>query len=216
MFWTYSLFLKDQVHTPRLLLRTSWDLCDAANVAWYLTHKSSCVTIVLLTKRSSFYFLSNPPNKSTTRICTLVFIQNCTLMMTHNEKWGHWLFNDRANTNCVTSSSPTTGLRTIHLLRSILFRALPWHAIPVDTTLCLHPHFNVKNSHKSSFGMSSTTLLCLRSTFNHRSGNSHWISSGLSEFALTQFNLPVVISMMKHRDFTKVFKTAFCHQASAP
>lgn len=68
--------------------------------------------------------------------------------------------------NCVTASSPTTGLRTIHLLRSILFRALPWHAIPVDTTLCLHPHFNLKNSHKLSFGMSTTTLLRLRGMFN--------------------------------------------------
>lgn len=43
--------------------------------------------------------------------------------------------------NCVTSSSPSKGLRTIHLLRSILFRALPWHAIPADSTLCLHHSF---------------------------------------------------------------------------
>lgn len=75
MFWTRSLFLKDQVHTPRLLSRTSWDLCDAANVAWYLTHKSSCVTIVLLTRRSSFYSLSNRPNNNSTRIYALVFIK---------------------------------------------------------------------------------------------------------------------------------------------
>lgn len=60
--------------------------------------------------------------------------------------------------NCVTSSSPTTGLRTIHLLRSILFLALPSHAIPANPMLCLHFYFNIKWDECQS--LSITTLSC--------------------------------------------------------
>ena len=78
---------------------------------------------------SMFILLYTPPTK---KVC--VFSNNAI-------KRGHEVLDGRAKTNCVISSSPTPGLRTIHLLRSILFRALPSHAIPADSTLCLHLRF---------------------------------------------------------------------------
>lgn len=51
-------------------------------------------------------------------------------------------------------------------------------------------------------GRASRTASCRREhLFHHRSGNSHWISCGLSDFALTQFHLPVVTSIVKHHNF---------------
>lgn len=96
------------------------------------------------------------------------------------EPRGHEVLNNRANMNCVISSSPTTGLRTTHLLRSILFRAPTSHAIPADSTLCLHPHFNIKFGHNSSFRLSTATLSRRRNMFHRRDGNPRWISCGSS------------------------------------
>lgn len=129
------------------------------------------------------------------------FEQNCHVIRSDNNRNTREdeVLNDRANMNCVTSSSPTTGLRTIHLLRSILFRALPSHAIPAESTLCLHPRFNIRIGHKSSFRPNTAAASCLRSMINHRNGNSPWIFMWFfRSFSLTQFNLPVVMSMMKH------------------
>lgn len=53
----------------------------------------------------------------------------------------------RANTNCVTCSSSTTGLRTTHLLRSILFQALASHATPFSSIE--RPLSSLFCSHKS-------------------------------------------------------------------
>lgn len=206
-------------YKARLLLRTSWDLCDAANVVWHLEHKSSCVTAVFLTSGSSFHSLWNPTNNSTNprgrSVAMFVkytyFSNSKKNLSVHSgnvmKKGDHEVLNDRANMNCVTSSSPTTGLRTIHLLRSILFRALPWHAIPAESSP-LKTHFvyililTFKSATSQVSRANTTPLSRRRSVSEHRSGNSHWISCGLSDFALTQFNLPVVISMMKH-DFLK-------------
>lgn len=82
--------------------------------------------------------------------------------------------------NCVTWSFPTPGLRTIHLLRSILFRALPSHASPATTlhALFTSPLFTFKPPKCQVSHQAQTTLSCLSRAFHHRSGNSHWISSG--------------------------------------
>lgn len=100
-------------------------------------------------------------------------------------KRGHEVLNGRAKMNCVISSSPTPGLRTIHLLRSILFRALPSHAIPADSTLCLHLRFVLFLTWKFPAQVRIQTGEQLRPSrrrcvFHHRSGNSHWISCGFS------------------------------------
>lgn len=110
--------------------------------------------------------------------------------------------------NCVISSSPTTGLRTVHLLRSILFRALPSHAMPADSTLCLHLHFNVKFWPQWSF-KPSTTNAVMPSQHVPPSQRKFpldfkWLDG--PSLALTQFNLPVVMSVMKHSRFRKSVK----------
>lgn len=98
--------------------------------------------------------------------------------------------------NCVTSSSPTTGLRTIHLLRSILFLALPSHAIPANPMLCLHFYFNIKlgKSQVRAKLRCHAVAACFTNAAEIPCG-FHVAGRSLS---LTQFNLPVVMSMMKH------------------
>lgn len=53
--------------------------------------------------------------------------------------------NNSANINGVISLSSPAGLRTIHLLRSILFRALPSHAIRADLKRYVRRNLNTKS-----------------------------------------------------------------------
>lgn len=98
--------------------------------------------------------------------------------------------------NCVTSSSPTTGLRTIHLLRSILFLALPSHAIPANPMLCLHLYFNIKLGKPQV----RAKLRChaVAACFTNAAEIPCGFHVAGRSLSLTQFNLPVVMSMMKH------------------
>lgn len=129
--------------------------------------------------------------------------------------WGHREVNYRANMYCVSSSSPTTGLRTIHLLRSILFRALPWHAIAPNSTFCLHLRLILKIGLKLSFRRSTHTLSYRRSVYNHRSGNSCWILYGLSDFALTQFKFTCCHIDDETLGFFKKVFTTYSYQQAA-
>lgn len=92
-------------------------------------------------------------------LCILHMFMKSWIFLRAWSKKKHEVLNGRANMNCVISSSPTTGLRTVHLLRSILFRALPSHAMPADSTLCLHLHFNIKFWHELSFKPSTTNAV---------------------------------------------------------
>lgn len=112
----------------------------------------------------------------------------------------HEGFNGRANSNCVISSSPTPGLRTVHLLRSILFRALPSHAISADSRRCLHPRSSTKSRVPSE---------------PHRGGNPLWISPRRS--AVTQFEFtcchvadetPVIFINFFFKQVLKMFSSA--------
>lgn len=112
------------------------------------------------------------------------------------------MLNDRANMNCVTSSPSTTGLRTIHLLlrtihllRSILFRALPSHAIPTDFTLCLHLCFIIKISPEARF-RSRNNIAVTPSQHVPPSQRKLPLDCMCRSLSLTQLNLPVVMSMM--------------------
>lgn len=134
------------------------------------------------------------------------------------KSWSHEVLNGRANINCVISSSPTTGLRTIHLLRSILFRALPSHAIPADhPERCLHHHLNVTFGRNLSSGRAQLRRHAVAACFPIAAEIPCGFHEACRSCSLTQFNLPVVMSMMKHSWFKKKsVKTLFHQRPPAP
>lgn len=156
-------------------------------------------------------FLSNYANNRTTprrrsdTICESIFllhIKKCLppppFATLKKRQWSHEVLNGRANINCVISSSPTTGLRTIHLLRSILFRALPSHAIPADSKRCLHRRLNVKFGHNFASRRAQQRCHAVAACFPIAAEIPSGFREACRRCSLTQFNLPVVMSMMKH------------------
>lgn len=106
--------------------------------------------------------------------------------------------NNSANINGVISLSSTTGLRTIHLLRSILFRALPSHAIRADLKACVRRNLNTKSETSCDPGEHNASVAaCSRTAAEIPSG----FHGACRSCSLTQLNLPVVASVAKYSWF---------------
>lgn len=110
---------------------------------------------------------------------------------------GHEVLHGRANINCVTWIT-----HTICLLRSILFRALPSHA----TYDCLRRASNIKLGRKFGCGGEKHNGAVTPSQRKFPPG-----FAGLGRCCLlTQFNLPVVMSMVRQPLFkTSVWRPRF-------